>query len=539
VTDQGDVAGNRLRALLEANRTIVADLDLAVVLRRIVEAATRLVGADYGALGVVGDEGALEAFVHVGMSDDVVRGIAHLPEGRGLLGLVLEKQQAIRVHDVAAHEGAVGFPEGHPPMGAFLGVPVRVREEDYGSLYLTRTGADPFTQQDEELVQALAGTAGVAIENARLFGEARLRHQWLAASTEVTRRVLAGDESALRLIARSVHTLAESDLTTVVQPVDAELRVAVAEGHDAAGIEDTRYPASGTLSEHVMRTGTPVRVVDAEDTENIDGRTIYLSGQVRVGPVMVLPLLGREEVRGTLVVMRGPGRRPFTEADAQLATTFANHASVALELAEARHDQQRVLLLEDRARIARDLHDHVIQQVFAAGLVVQATASSVEDAASVTALQEVVEHLDDAIKQIRVSIFQLQPPVPGGLRAAVMDVVAELQPAIGFAPRIDLDGPLDSVATADLVRDVTAVVREGLSNVARHSSATVVQLSVFATTNRLTVTISDDGTGVGEGTRRSGLDNMRGRAEDRNGSMAVAEVPDLGGTTLVWTVPII
>ena len=539
MTDQGDVAGNRLRALLEANRTIVADLDLAVVLRRIVEAATQLVGADYGALGVVGDEGALEGFVHVGMSDDVVSGIAHLPEGRGLLGLVLEKQQAIRVHDVAAHEGAVGFPEGHPPMGAFLGVPVRVREEDYGSLYLTRTGADPFTQQDEELVQALAGTAGVAIENARLFGEARLRHQWLAASTEVTRRVLAGDESALRLIARSVHALAESDITTVVQPVDAELRVAVAEGHDAAGIEDTRYPASGTLSEHVMRTGTPVRVVDAEDTDNIDGRTIYLSGQVRVGPVMVLPLLGREEVRGTLVVMRGPGRRPFTEADAQLATTFANHASVALELAEARHDQQRVLLLEDRARIARDLHDHVIQQVFAAGLVVQATASSVEDAASVTALQEVVEHLDDAIKQIRVSIFQLQPPVPGGLRAAVMDVVAELQPAIGFAPRIDLDGPLDSVATADLVRDVTAVVREGLSNVARHSSATMVQLSVFATTNRLTVTISDDGTGVGEGTRRSGLDNMRGRAEDRNGSMAVAEVPDLGGTTLVWTVPII
>ena len=539
MTDQGDVAGSRLRALLEANRTIVADLDLAVVLRRIVEAAMELVGADYGALGVVGDEGVLEGFVHVGMSDDVVRGIAHLPEGRGLLGLVLEKQQAIRVDDVAAHEVSVGFPEGHPSMGAFLGVPVRVREEDYGSLYLTRTGAEPFTEQDEELVQALAATAGVAIENARLFGEARLRHQWLGASTEVTRRVLAGDESALRLIARSVHALAESDLTTVVQPVDAELRVAVAEGHDAAGIEDTRYPASGTLSEHVMRTGTPVRVVDAEDTDNIDGRTIYLSGQVRAGPVMVLPLLGREEVRGTLVVMRGPGRRPFTEADAQLATTFANHASVALELAEARHDQQRVLLLEDRARIARDLHDHVIQQVFAAGLVVQATASSVEDAASVTALQEVVEHLDDAIKQIRVSIFQLQPPVPGGLRAAVMDVVVELQPAIGFAPRIDLDGPLDSVATADLVRDVTAVVREGLSNVARHSSATMVQLSVFATTNRLTVTISDDGTGVGEGTRRSGLDNMRRRAEDRNGSMAVAEVPDLGGTTLVWTVPII
>jgi signal transduction histidine kinase len=177
--------------------------------------------------------------------------------------------------------------------------------------------------------------------------------------------------------------------------------------------------------------------------------------------------------------------------------------------------------------------------VFAAGLVVQATAANVGDPASVTSLQEVVEHLDDAIKQIRVSIFQLQPPVPGGLRAAVMDVVAELQPALGFAPRLDLDGPLDSVATTDLVRDVTAVVRECLANVARHASASRAQLSVFATTTRLTVTISDDGLGLGDGVRRSGLDNMRQRAEDRNGSMAIAEVPDLGGTTVVWTVPII
>jgi signal transduction histidine kinase len=539
VADHGDVADDRMRALLEANRTIVADLDLAVELRRIVESAVHRVGADYGALGVVGPDDVLEEFVHVGMDEETVRAIGHLPEGRGLLGLVIEKQQAIRVDDVGGHENAVGFPEGHPPMRAFLGVPVRVRDADYGNLYLTRTQAVAFSDEDEELVQALAATAGVAVQNARLFEEARLRHEWLAASTEVTRRVLAGDDAALRLVARSVHALADSDLTTVVLPVDTELLVAVAEGHGSAGFQDARYAASGTLSEYVIQTGKPVRLVDAEDTASVEDRTIYLSGQVRVGPVMVLPLLGREEVRGTLVAMRGPDRRPFTEVDAEMATTFANHAAIALELAEARRDQQRVLLLEDRARIARDLHDHVIQQVFAAGLVVQATASSVTDPTAVKALQEVVDHLDDAIKQIRVSIFQLEPPVPGGLRAAVMDVILELQPVLGFAPRADLDGPLDSVATADLVRDVTAVVREGLSNVARHSSATRAQLSVFATTKRLTVTISDDGTGIVEASRRSGLENMRRRAENRNGSMAIAEVPDLGGTTVVWTVPII
>jgi signal transduction histidine kinase len=488
---------------------------------------------------VIGSDGALADFVHVGISEDVVAAIGELPEGRGLLGLVVQEQQSLRVEDVTGHHSSVGFPPHHPPMRAFLGIPVRVRGEVFGNLYLTRTDADPFTAEDEETVTALADSAGVAIENARLFEEARLRQRWLAASTEVTRRVLAGDDAALRLIARSVHGLSDSDLTTVVLPVDDELRVAVAEGHDAGDLEGTRYAASGTLSEHVLQTGRPVRLTDAEDPTNLDGRRIYLTGQVHIGPVMALPLLGREVVRGTLVVMRRRGRRAYSQVDADLATTFANQAAVALELAEARRDQQRVLLLEDRARIARDLHDLVIQQVFAAGLVVQATAASLPDAASVKALEEVVAHLDDAIKQIRVSIFQLQPPVPGGLRAAVMDVVSELQPALGFAPRFDLDGPLDSVATTDLVRDVTAVVREGLTNVARHASASTVQLSVFATTTRLTVTISDDGIGVGDATRRSGLDNMRRRAEDRNGSMAIAEVPDLGGTSLVWMVPII
>jgi signal transduction histidine kinase len=539
VTERGDVAEERLRALLEADRTIVRDLDLTLVLRRIVESATRLVGADYGALWVEGSDGSLDEFVHVGLDEASVRSIARLPEGRGLLGLVIEKQQAIRVADVTDHHGSVGFPDGHPTMRAFLGVPVRVRDEAYGNLYLTRRDADPFSAHDEELVQALAATAGGAIANARLFGEARVRQEWLTASTEITRRVLVGDEGALRQIARSVHSLAEADLTTVVLPADTELRVAVAEGKEAVGIEGTRYPSSGTLSERVLETGTPVRLADAEDTASVGGRTIYLSGQVRVGPVMVLPLLGRENARGTLVVMRGPGRRPFSRVDAEMATTFANHASVALELAEARRDQQRVLLLEDRARIARDLHDHVIQQVFAAGLVVQATASKITDPESMAALQEVVDHLDNAIKQIRVSIFQLQPPLAGGLRAAVMDVVTELEPALAIAPQVELDGPLDSVATDDLVSDVTAVVREGLSNVTRHASAKVVQLRVFATTTRLTVTISDDGTGIGDRMRRSGLDNMRRRAEERNGSMAIAEVPDLGGTTLVWTVPII
>jgi signal transduction histidine kinase len=524
---------------MEANRTIVSDLDLPVLLRRIVEVAVELVDARYGALGVVAAEGVgLEEFIHVGIDPEDATLIGHLPEGKGLLGLLIEQPHAIRLDDLAAHPRSVGFPEHHPPMRGFLGVPLRVRDEVFGNLYLTRPDDHPFTQADEDVVHALAATAGVAIENARLFADARLRQRWLAASADVTRRVMEGDEGALRLIARQVRTLADADLVTLVLPDETRLRVAVSDGVRGQNLQGNTYERGDTLSELVLETGEPVRLADARDTDDVEGRTIYLAGQVNVGPVMVLPLLARERVRGTLVVARDPHRRPFTQTDMEMATAFAGHASVSLELAEARLNEERVLLLEDRARIARDLHDHVIQQVFAAGLVLQATLQRLGDAVDTSGLQQVIDNLDEAIRQIRVSIFQLQPPTNRGLRASLMEVVHEVRPGLGFDPRIDFDGPIDSVSSEDLARDVLAVVREALTNVAKHANASALQLSVHATTTQLTVTVSDDGSGLGETSRRSGLDNMHRRAEDRRGSMVVAEVPDLGGTTVVWTVPI-
>jgi signal transduction histidine kinase len=541
VQDADSENQNRLRGLLDANRAIVGDLDLPTVLRTIVEAAVELVHARYGALGVVGSEGVgLDEFIHVGMDAETVEAIGHLPEGKGLLGLLIEEPAGIRLADLSRHRRSVGFPDGHPPMKGFLGVPVRVRDEVFGNLYLTRPDDVGFTDEDEELVEALAATAGIAIENARLFAESRHRQTWLEASTDVTQRLLAGDQGSLRLIAQSVQKLADADLTTLVLPdtETAQLRVAVAVGAEAAGLEDDRYPMSGTLSELVLRTGESVRLANAEETEGVENRTIYLVDQVQVGPVMVLPLLGLERVRGSLVVTRSPHRRPFTRADEEMATTFATHASVALELAEARRDQQRVLILEDRARIARDLHDHVVQQLFAAGLMIQATASHLTDERDSTALQNVVGAMDDAIRQIRTLIFQLRPSTSGGLRSAILDVVAEVRPVLVCDPRLDFDGPIDSVSSDELAGDVTAVVREALTNVGRHADASAVQLTVHATTSQLTVTVSDDGSGLGDVQRNSGLDNMRQRAEDRSGSMVFAEIPDLGGTTLVWSVPI-
>ena len=532
-------AQRRLVALLEANRSIVSDLDLAGVLHRIVASAVAVVDADYGALGVISPEGVgLDEFVHVGVDDETVAEIGALPEGKGLLGLLIEQPEPVRLDDLASHPRSVGFPAHHPPMRGFLGVPVRVRDEVFGNLYLTRRDDRPFSAADEEAVQALAATAGVAIENARLFAEGAIRQKWLTAAADVTRRVLSGDEGALTLIAREVLRLVEADLVTVVLPEDDRLRVAVAEGNGAEDLAGGTYERAETLSDLVLETGEPVRLLDARDLTAVHGRTIYMAGQVSVGPVMVTPLVGRERVRGTLVVARSPHQRPFTQTDADMATGFAGAASVALELAEARRHEERVLLLEDRARIARDLHDHVIQQVFAAGLVLQASVQRLQDSTDVSALEAVVGNLDEAIRQIRVSIFQLQPPSSAGLRGALMDVVSEVRPLLGFDPRLDFDGPIDSVSSEELARDAIAVVREALTNTAKHAQAGALQLSVHATSSRLTITVSDDGRGTGEIARRSGLDNLRRRAEARHGSMVLAEVPDLGGTTLVWTVPI-
>ncbi|MBO0846309.1 MAG: GAF domain-containing protein [Nocardioides sp.] len=534
----GDDARRALVALLEANRAIVRDLDLPVLLRRIVEAAVDLVGAEYGALGVVAAEGAgLEEFIHVGVDDATADAIGHLPEGKGLLGLLIERPEVIRLDDLSSHPRSVGFPENHPAMRGFLGVPVRVRDEVFGNLYLTRTDDRPFSSHDEEVVLALAATAGVVIENARLFADAALRQRWLAASADITRRVLEGDAAALALIASDARRLADGDLATVVLPEDGLLRVAVADGAEGAGLQGNTYPGAMTWSELVLETGQPVRIADAAETVDARGRTIYMAGHARVGPVMVLPLLGRERVRGTLVVARAPHRRPFSQTDVEMATAFAGAASVAIELAEARRHEQRVLLLEDRARIARDLHDHVIQQVFAAGLVLQAAVQRLGDTEDAAGLQQVIGNLDAAIRQIRISIFQLHPTSDVGLRSSVMALVDELRPGLGLDPRLDFEGPVDSVASEDLARDVVAVVREALTNVAKHAHASTVELHVHATSAELSVSVADDGRGIGPTSRRSGLDNLRRRAESRGGSMTVADLPDPGGTSLVWTVP--
>jgi signal transduction histidine kinase len=538
---------SRLRGLLAANKMINGNVALHVVLRHIVEAACQLVNARYGALGVLAPGGGLQEFIHVGIDDETATRIGHLPSGKGLLGALIDDPRPIRLRAMSDDPRSIGFPAHHPPMAGFLGVPVLVRDEVFGNLYLAEAAGGDFSAEDEELVTALAATAGVAIENARLFEQAGRRQGWLQASTQITRQLLSAEgEEPLKLIARQTKQVADADIVTVVLPTanGRRLMVEVATGTRAEELTGFTYPVEDTLAGIAFESGRPVLVGDVTEDPKYH---VHLSEVLPVGPVMVLPLVGAQRMRGALVVGRVHGRDRFDEADLAMATTFANHAAVALELADARTDQQRMVLLEDRDRIARDLHDHVIQRLFAAGLTVQSVAAGLRDDDRAERLERVVSGIDETIRQIRTSIFQLRGqlgPQTGTVRTRLLDVLAEVTPLLSFEPHLRFSGPIDSVVPESVVDDLVAVTREALTNVARHSSATHAEVALTASTTELVLEVLDDGVGLGETERRSGLANLRQRAERRDGSLVITagapgESPTTGkGTHLRWTIPL-
>ncbi len=528
----------KLSGLLAANQAIMGHLELPVVLRQIVRAACDLVDARYGALGVIGPDGRLEQFVHEGIDDETAARIGTLPKGHGLLGALIDDPRPIRLSRISDDARSVGFPRDHPPMSSFLGVPIKVRDSVFGNLYLTGRRHGDFTADDEELVSAVAATAAVAIENARLYDESRLRQLWLQASAEITQQLLSySGEDPLSVIARSVQEMADADLVTVVLPAatPGQLMVEVATGLAAEKLTGMTYSTVRSVAGAVIASGEPILI------DNIGGQALYtlhMLEVVPVGAVMALPLGGASQTRGSLLAARLGGRRSFTPSDLQMATTFANHAAVALELADARADQQRMVLLEDRDRIARDLHDHVIQRLFAAGLTVQSLQSRGADPASAAKLSQVVTDLDDTIRQIRTSIFDLRgalSPISARARSDLLKVAAEQARQLGFEPSVRFSGPIDSVLDQPLTDELSAVLREALSNVARHAQASRVDVALDVSATNVHLQVSDNGVGMGGTNRRSGLDNLNHRAVRHGGSMTVSSSPN-EGTQLRWQI---
>jgi signal transduction histidine kinase len=527
---------SRLRALLRANQAVVEQLELPVVLRRIVESAVGLVGAQYGALGVIAPQGGLEQFINVGMPPEQVESIGHLPEGHGLIGALIDDPRPIRLRHLSEDFRSAGFPESHPNMDSFLGVPVRVRDEVYGNLYLTNQTSGKFSKEDEELVTALAATAGFAIDNARLFAETRRRQAWSAASAEVTAALLSSERSdSISILVSRVLLLAEADLVCVVLPTDdpAKLEVGTARGVDEESLEGTFLDAEGSIAGSVLE-GLHPRLVNDGDREEI-----ALPSGNRLGPVMALPLVVGSRAEGALIVARVHGAMSFSPADLEMAADFAGQASVAMELAKARATRQRMLLLEDRGRIARDLHDHVIQQLFATGLELQSLAGVIAPSPEADRVLRSVSSLDAAIAQIRTVIFALSSQAEDRrdtVRHWIIDLANELAPGLARTPTVQFSGPVDLVVTEGLADDVIAVTREALTNAAKHAGAQNTMVSLAATDGWVVLEIRDDGAGgVSASPRRSGLANLEERAVRRRGTFSLDS--DDSGTRVCWSVP--
>ncbi|MFF0673166.1 GAF domain-containing sensor histidine kinase [Streptomyces tendae] len=537
----------RVPKLLDAMRSVGSGLGLHCTLNRICETAAELAHARYAAIGVVDEDGdGLTDFVHHGLDEATVRRVGHLPDGRkGLLGALIRDPEPVRLTDLAADPRSCGFPEHHPPMRSFLGVPIRVQGEIFGNLYLTdKHAGEPFDDYDLAVVRVLATEAGIAIGNARLHEAAQQRERWIDGSVAVTTALLAGGDTddALQIVAEQARRVSGAAAGIVLLPADGGgLEIVAVDAPGPTNALGAVVPPENAVVAEVL-AGRPVFVDDAGTDPRLD------DGPVRsYGPVMLLPLCRDGKVLGCLVMPRARGEGPFTRTERALGDRFASQAALALTMAEAQRDRERLAVYEDRDRIARDLHDLVIQRLFATGMML-------ESAQRRSAVPEVrdgvggaVDELDVTIQEIRSAIFALQQPAeaPTGLRTRVLREITMAAVPLGFTPSHRFVGPVDT-AVGDLTgKNLIAALRETLSNAFRHAHADRIEVVVDATATLpdgrpgVRLTVADDGVGVPEGGRRSGLHNLERRAETVGGASRLGPGigSDGGGTTVLWEAP--
>ncbi|MFG2868099.1 GAF domain-containing protein [Streptomyces sp. NPDC048338] len=540
----------RVPQLLEAMRSVGTGLELHSTLDRICETAAELADARYAAIGVVDEEGdGLSDFVTHGVDEDVARRIGRRPDGRaGLLGALIREPQTIRLADLSSDPRAAGFPPGHPPMRTFLGVPIRVQGEIFGNLYLSeKHDGGEFNDYDLHMVRVLATEAGIAIGNARLYEAARQRERWIDGSVAVTTALLSGGDAddALAVVAEQARRLADSAAGIVLLPAGEEggLEIVAVSSDRPARSLGVVIPPESPVVERLL-AGEAVFVDDASTDPRMLSR---LADQY--GPSMLLPLHSGGKVLGALATPRARGARPFTEAERTLATQFASQAALALMMADAQRDRERLAVYEDRDRIARDLHDLVIQRLFATGMMLESAQRKSIVPAVRDGVGKAVDELDVTIQEIRTAIFALQQgpaEAPSGLRTRVLREINMAAVPLGFKPAHRFLGPVDATVGELTGKNLVAALREALSNAFRHAAATRIEVVVDAGaelpdgSSAVRLSVADDGVGIPQGGRRSGLRNLTRRAESLGGSSWCGPGigDDGGGTTVFWQAPL-
>ncbi|MFJ4011605.1 GAF domain-containing sensor histidine kinase [Streptomyces sp. NPDC090026] len=573
---------DRVPGLLRALRSIGAGAELRPALDRICRTAAELTGARYAAIGVLDPEGGgLGDFVAHGVAPETEEAVGRPPDGRsGLLGALIHDPAPLLLDDLTADPRSVGFPPGHPSMRTFLGVPIRERGEVFGNLYLAeKHGGQGFTEEDLHLAHVLATEAGIAVGTARLYTRARRRERWIDGAVAVTTQLLAGEDAdeALAVVAEQAMSLAEAAAGVVLLPergggleivAVSTPPVASAEGTGAppgagdwlSGAAGTPRSAQGaatraellgvvvparTPAVRMLLAGETVLVADSATDPRLAGSR--LAG--RFGPGLLLPLSSGGRVLGALALPRAGGARRFTPEDLTLATRFAAQAALALMAAEAQRARERLAVLEDRDRIARDLHDLVIQRLFTTGMLLESAQLHSAAAGVREGVERAVGELDVTIQEIRSAVFALrQGPAdePAALGTRVLREIAMAAVPLGFAPSHRFTGPVDEGVGELTGKNLIAALREALSNAFRHARASRIEVAVDAAaqlsdgTPAVLLSVGDDGIGLPDGGRRSGLGNLARRAESLGGSSWTG--PGIGtegrGTTVFWQAPL-
>ncbi|OBC00440.1 histidine kinase [Mycobacterium sp. 852013-50091_SCH5140682] len=525
---------DRLDGLLEAMLTVTSGLDLDTTLRTIVHTAIELVDARYGALGVRGYDHELTEFIYEGIGDDLRERIGSLPEGRGVLGALIDDPKPIRLANISQHPASVGFPAHHPPMRTFLGVPIRIRDEVFGNLYLTeKAGRQPFSDDDEVLVRALAAAAGIAIDNARLYAQSKLRQVWIAATRDIGTEMLSGadPDRVFQLVADESRTLSSATATLVAVPADP----------DVPAIDTTELIVVATAGRHPITAGKTVptagtAIGEAFSTGLAANVDCFDSGfDVASGPALILPLHTTDVIVGVLVVLRSEGERSFNANELDMMTGFVSQAALAWQLATAQHHMRELNILTDHDRIARDLHDHVIQRLFAIGLALQGTIPRARMAEVQRRIIDSVDELHDVIQEIRTAIFDLHGPSLAGvtrLRQRLDAAVAQFADS-GLQTEVRTQGPLSAVS-AELADHAEAVVRAAVRDAARHATTLAIAVTVD---DDLTIEVTDNGHDVPDDVTTSVVEDLNQRAKDMGGECSVVDTTGQGAT-LRWSAPL-